>query len=376
MLTRSSNRGARLAILVLAASMALAAVPALAAKAPAHLKTVTSTVTKHLASSGVYTVIVSMASMKTSETVAVKIGSQVQSGVPLGPGATPALAFFVHLHSKKLVVSAVGTGPKAHFTVAASSAAASIAAPSTGPYTHLAWADDFSGPANTAPNPSNWTDDGNSGCGDGTLSSNTSSLANASLNGQGLSINALQDPSGAAAGFPYSSAQLDTNNHYTFTYGEVQARIQLPAASGLCSAFWLLEASTPTNPCPSPCNEIDIMESISPYPNVAFADLHGPVQGSPNFQQWQAGISTSQPLSAAYHTWGLIWSPGRITWTLDGLPYATATPSTLNSSAQWAFDNTAMRIVLDLAVGGWPGAPTSTAGFPASLRVAWVRVYQ
>jgi beta-glucanase (GH16 family) len=375
MLTRSSSR-ASLAILVLAALLAFAAVPVLAAKTTVHRKTVTSTVTKHLAAAGAYTVVVSMDSEKASQTVTVKIGSQVQTGVQLGPGDTQELAYFVHLHSKKLVVQAIGTGPKAHFSVATSSAAASIAAPTAGPYTHLAWSDDFSGPANTAPNPNNWTDDGNSGCGGGTLSSNTSSLANAELSGQGLSINALQDPSGAADGYPYTSAQLDTNNHYTFTYGEVEARIQIPAATGLCSAFWLLEASTPTNPCPAPCSEIDIMEAISPYPTVAFADLHGPVQGSPNFQQWQGGISAAQPLSDAYHTFGLIWSPGRITWTLDGLPYATATPSTLNSSAQWVFDGTAMRIVLDLAVGGWPGAPTSSAGFPASLRVAWVRVYQ
>jgi beta-glucanase (GH16 family) len=375
MLTRSSSRGAHFAILVLAALMALAAVPAFA-KAPARPKTVTSTVTKHVAGPGKYTVLVSMESMKAPQTVAVKVGSQVQTGVTLGPGDPQELAYFVHLNSKKLVVRAVGTGPKARFTVAASSAAASVAAPTSGPYTHLAWSDDFSGPANTAPNPNNWTDDGNSGCGDGTLSSNTSSLANASLTGTGLSINALQDPVGAANGFPYSSAQLDTNNHYTFTYGEVEARIQIPSASGLCSAFWLLEGSTPTSPCPSPCSEIDIMEAISPYPNVAFADLHGPVQGSPNFQQFQGAISAAQPLSDAYHTWGLIWSPGRITWTLDGLPYATATPSTLSASSQWAFDNTAMRIVLDLAVGGWPGPPTSAAGFPASLRVAWVRVYQ
>jgi beta-glucanase (GH16 family) len=363
-------------MLMLATALVLA-VPALAAskKKPHHPATVITTVTKHLARSGQYTVLVSMQPEKVPQTVSVSIGSQIQSGIAVGPDDGQELAFFVTLKSKKLIVHAAGTS-KAHFTVATASAAAAVAAPTTGPYRQLAWSDDFSGPANTAPNAANWTDDPNSGCGDGTLSSNTSSLANAALDGQGLAINALQDPVGAAQGFPYSAAQLDTAGHYTFTYGDIQARMELPSGSGLCSAFWLLEAGTPSNPCPSPCSEIDIMEQISPYPNVAFADLHGPVQGSPNFQQFQGAITAATPLSQSFHTWGLIWSPGLITWTLDGLPYASATPSSLSSSAQWAFDNTAMRIVLDLAVGGWPGPPSTNAGFPATLRVAWVRVYQ
>ena len=43
--------------------------------------------------------------------------------------------------------------------------------------------------------------------------------------------------------------------------------------------------------------------------------------------------------------------------------------------ARWVFDNQPMHLLLDLAVGGWPGPPTSAAGFPATMRVDWVRVY-
>jgi beta-glucanase (GH16 family) len=32
-------------------------------------------------------------------------------------------------------------------------------------------------------------------------------------------------------------------------------------------------------------------------------------------------------------------------------------------------------ILLDLAVGGWPGPPAAGATFPATMLVDWVRVY-
>jgi beta-glucanase (GH16 family) len=341
-------------------------------------------VQRTVAHPGHYTVLVSVPASARPETVTVSVGSQVQRGVPIGPDDGQELAFFVKLATRKLVVrgeaftfgSASPLRHPPHFTVAVASAASALTAPTTGPYRTLAWSDDFSGPAGSAPSASNWSPGANSGCGASTLSQNTTSLANASLDGAGnLAITALPDPAFAGTAHPYSSAQLETTGHYTFTYGDIQARMELPAGSGLCSAFWLLQAPAAGTSC-APCTEADILEQISAYPNVGYADLHGPVQGSPTNAQWQGHVISEHSLSGTFHTWGLIWSPDRLTWTLDGLPYATATPSTLNASAQWGFNAIPMRIILDLAVGGWPGPPTSSRGFPASLRVDWVRVYQ
>jgi beta-glucanase (GH16 family) len=361
----------------IAVMLCVAAVPALAAHANAPI--IRSVLTKRVARPGQYTVLVSIPSTSVSQTVKVFAGSQVQTDVDLGPGLPEELAFFLRLKTRTLKVRVVGSGPHVHFTVASESAAASVAAPSTGPYTNLAFSDDFTGTAGTAPNPSNWSPDPNAGtgCGAGTLSYNTPDLANASLDGQGnAAITALQDPSNAN-GTPYTSAQIDTNSHYTFTYGRIEARMELPTGSGLCNAFWLLQAPPPGDTsCAAPCNEVDIVEQISPYPEVAFADLHGPTLATSNYQQFQGGLQAATPLTGAFHTWGLIWAPGRITWTLDGLPYATATPASLSPTSQWMFDGASMRIIFDLAVGGWPGAPANAAGFPATMRVDWVRVYQ
>jgi hypothetical protein len=242
------------------------------------------------------------------------------------------------------------------------------------PYTNLKFDDEFSGPAGTPPSSQYWGSDvPGSGCGGGTLSTDTSSTANASVNGQGqLVISALPNGGG------YTSAQLDTAGHYSFEYGSAQARILVPPGQGLCSAFWLLGDSTASSPCGWPgCGEIDALEapSFGPVPVNAVFTLHGTIAGGQT-QQFETSTNALGNLSAGWHTYGIIWRPGSITWTIDGVAYATATPSTLVPGSTWAYDNRPFHLLLDLAVGGWPGSPTGGAEFPAHLLVDWVRVYQ
>jgi beta-glucanase (GH16 family) len=328
---------------------------------------------------GKYTVMVTVAGTAHQDAVDVAVGSQVQRGVPLGPKiGGQSLAFFVTLKSRQYSVRVTSTRARVHFNVAAESTAAAAAAPTSGPYKRLAWSDDFEGPADTPADPTKWSPEPGGGCGLNSLSTATTSLTNASLDGQGnLGITALPNPAGSGPS-SYTTALLDTKDHYTFSYGRVEARVEIPVGSGLCSAFWLLATPPAGAPCTAPCPEIDIMEHVSPYPGVAFGTLHGPVPaGSPNTQQWQGHVTTAAPLAGQFHIWGLIWSPGRITWTLDGLPYATATPKSFPPGAQWVFDGAAMRVIFDLAVGGaWALPPSSLADFPATMRVDWVRIYQ
>jgi beta-glucanase (GH16 family) len=39
------------------------------------------------------------------------------------------------------------------------------------------------------------------------------------------------------------------------------------------------------------------------------------------------------------------------------------------------FSGHSFHVLLSLAVGGWPGPPTSAAAFPATMYVDWVRLY-
>jgi beta-glucanase (GH16 family) len=377
----------RVVALVVAGAAMCMAVPSLAAPAPTPAE-LTTRVVKKLPSRGTYAVVVSLAKTKVQETADVFIGSQVQKNIAVAPWSGAEAAFYVPVTTKKLKVRVVGTAAPVKFTVATARQKSALAAsqPTASSYTAaprnaygtLVWSDEFNGPAGSAPNPANWSPDSGGGCGDNTLSTNTANLANGSLDGGGnLAITALP-----VAGMPgaYSSAQLDTAGLYSFSYGRIEARMELPVGQGLCSAFWMIgDNPTPTTGCGIACGEIDIMEQGGQNPFQISATLHGPIPATPgntNSQQWQSGVVSATSLGGAFHTYGLIWSPGKLTWTLDGVPYATATPASLPKGATWVFDGHPFHIIFDLAVGGYLGPPASTTVFPATIRVAWVRVYR
>jgi beta-glucanase (GH16 family) len=380
------RRGTRRAVaLLFAVATMCMAVPSLAATAPTTAQLTTRVVTR-LSSWGTYAVVVSLAKTKVQETANVYLGSQVQRNIAVAPWTGAEAAFYVHVKAKKLKVRVVGTAAPVKFKVAAAlqtsptasqPTASSYAAAPRNPYATLVWSDEFNGAAGAAPNPANWGADSGGGCGDNTLSTNTASLANGSLDGAGsLAITALPAP-GVPGG--YTSAQLDTAGHYSFTYGRIEARMELPVGQGLCSAFWMIGDSLTSTGCGVACGEIDIMEQGGQDPFQISATLHGPIAVTPgdtNDQQWQSGITSATPLGGGFHTYGVIWSPGKLTWTLDGVPYASATPASLPKGATWVFDGHPFHIILDLAVGGYLGPPTSTTVFPAAMRVAWVRVYR
>jgi len=385
----TQRRGRRrvVALLVAGAGLCLA-VPSLAASAPSAARR-TTTVVKKLPSRGTYAVVVSLRKTTVQETADVHVGSQVQHNVAVAPWSGAEAAFYVHVTAKKLRVRVVGTAAPVKFTVATArqrsspltasqSLASSYAAAPRNPYHTLVWSDEFKGPAGSAPNPAKWAPDSGGGCGDNTLSTNTANLANGSLDGNGdLAITALP-----TVGVPgaYSSAQLDSAGLFSFTYGRIEARMALPVGQGLCSAFWMIgDNPTTTTGCGIACGEIDIMEQGGQDPFQISATLHGPIPPTPgntNSQQWQSGVVSATALGGVFHTYGLIWSPGKLTWTLDGVPYARATPASLPKGATWVFDGHPFHIIFDLAVGGYLGPPASTTVFPATIRVAWVRVYR
>ncbi len=379
---------------VLAGTVALlAAIPSFAKSGTQAAVTATTMTKTPIPHWGDYSVVVTVPPQSVAETISVSVGSQTQSALALSPGLARVLSFYVHLRTRLLRVRTVSSGAPVPVRVAVArqpaagpppvvptgttgatgypGPAITFRAADYGPYHHLVFSDEFNSTAGTLPNPSNWTTDSFGGCGNHTLSYNTSLAANASTNGAGsMAITTALDASGDG----YTSAQLDGADHYSFIYGRIEARIEMPAASGLCNAFWLSGDSS-VQPCFPGCGELDIMEAISHFPNRAFATLHGPVTGSGNFQQWQSWVDSATALTGRFHTYGIIWSRGRITWTIDGAPYATATPASLPPSARWVFNDQRMHLVLDLAVGGWPGAPTSANGFPATMHVDWIRVY-
>ncbi|MDP4332195.1 glycoside hydrolase family 16 protein [Curtobacterium sp. A7_M15] len=231
-------------------------------------------------------------------------------------------------------------------------------------------ADEFDGPAGSAPNSAIWRYDlGAGGWGNGELQTYTDSRRNAALDGAGnLVITARREADGT-----YTSARLKTEGTSTAQYGRVEARIRIPRGQGIWPAFWMLGADIGSVGWPA-CGEIDVMENVGYEPTVVHGTVHGP------------GYSGAQGISAAYrnptgaafaddfHVFGVDWRPDAITWSVDGTAYRTVTRADVGTNP-WVFDKPFF-VVLNVAVGGsWPGPPDASTRFPQQMTVDWVRVF-
>ena len=204
----------------------------------------------------------------------------------------------------------------------------------------LVWSDEFNGPAQSQPDPTNWTYDvGNSGWGNQELetycawASNTPpcSAANPSayVGGDGyLHIVARDLGKGV-----YTSARLKTQGLQSFQYGRIEARIKIPEGQGIWPAFWMLGDNITTVDWPA-CGEIDIMENIGKEPSIYHGSLH--MTGGDLTKKYT--LPNGEKLASAFHIYGMIWTPGIIQFYIDTPTniYATFTPADLPKTAHLA----------------------------------------
>jgi beta-glucanase (GH16 family) len=231
----------------------------------------------------------------------------------------------------------------------------------------LVWDDEFSGRAGARPDPSRWEIE--TGSRNGTLQEYTGGAANVSLDGEGhLVITARRNGAGA-----YTSGAIQTKGRFQTEYGRIEARIKLPRGPGLWPAFWAVGSDYDKVGWPQ-SGEIDVMENFGNDPFKITGSIHGPWRTPHGYALVSDGFSRVS-LASGYHVYSAGWGPNRITFTLDGRPYATVTPASLSPGQQWAF-NKPFFLILNLAVGGrWSGSPAD-GQFPQRLLVDWVRVYR
>jgi beta-glucanase (GH16 family) len=111
---------------------------------------------------------------------------------------------------------------------------------------------------------------------------------------------------GSETKFPWRSGIVTTHSSFQFRYGFIQVTAKVPKGAGYWPALWLLVAKRSWPP------EIDMLEVYGNHPSVAlFTNI------PKNLPKVQKRYHTVD-LSAAFHTYGLNWSPQAITWYLDG----------------------------------------------------------
>jgi beta-glucanase (GH16 family) len=249
----------------------------------------------------------------------------------------------------------------------ASPATSTMTSPSP-PATQV-WADEFNGPANSAPEAAKWTYDlGGGGWGNQELETYTNQPQNVYVDGDGHLIIRVE-----RSGSTYTSARLKTQGLFAARYGTVESRIRLPFGQGIWPAFWMLGTNITSAGWPG-CGEIDIMENIGREPSINHGSAHGPGYSGGNSVTGLYTLPGGARFSDDFHVFAIQWAPGTIKFFVDGTLYKTATTASLPAGAPWVFDNPFF-LILNVAVGGnFSGAPDASTQFPQQMMVDYVRV--
>jgi beta-glucanase (GH16 family) len=151
----------------------------------------------------------------------------------------------------------------------------------------------------------------------------------------------------------YVSGMLSSYGKFSFLYGYAQIVAKLPIGRGLWSSFWTEPESGAWPP------EIDIFENWAQADSVNLFVHFG---AADHFDHSVVYLPTA---SSAFHTYGVDWEPGSITWYVDGFLWAHFAVSIKQPEY----------LIADLAVDG-KLPPNSAVRFPQSLVIRSIEVWQ
>jgi beta-glucanase (GH16 family) len=160
----------------------------------------------------------------------------------------------------------------------------------------------------------------------------------------------------------YTSARINTLDKWDFTYGTIEVDMMLPEGRGTWPAAWLMpskniykpEALGLSNSDPDIWalnGEIDFAEAIGSLPgrNIPAAHTYNEIKRPPTYTPGFISHAYSQ-----YHKYGVIKTSDKLTFTIDGQPYATREKTT-DDPLEWPY-NQSYYLILNLAIGGkWAG---------------------
>jgi Glycosyl hydrolases family 16 len=172
-----------------------------------------------------------------------------------------------------------------------------------------------------------------------------------------------------------TTASRDMRHARSWRYGYFEARMRWNPVPGAWPAFWLIPVQDATGKNiyngTKETGEIDIFEGLGNHPHTFYGTIHDWVNGrdnqsSPNHFELPHEVNFSE-----FHTYGLLWTPGQVTWYLDNRPLHSAKTAAV-------FDKQDFYIVLGMQEGvDWEyGKLSSVSAQEMVLQVDWVRVWQ
>jgi beta-glucanase (GH16 family) len=162
-------------------------------------------------------------------------------------------------------------------------------------------------------------------------------------------------------------------NYHAWRYGYFEARMKWRPEEGAWPAFWMIPVQPAFSDGPMESGEIDIFEGQGSDPHTFFGTIH---RWSGQKQLASSSPHNHFPLSpntdfSQFHTYGLLWVPGRVTWYFDDVPLHSETTYDV-------FDRQDFFLVLAMQEGSdWKaGDLTGVSAETLTLTVDWVRVWQ
>jgi beta-glucanase (GH16 family) len=235
---------------------------------------------------------------------------------------------------------------------------------------NLVWSDEFNG---TTINTNIWTYDlGNGGWGNNELECYTSRTNNAYESGGLLHIVAQRE---AYGGSSYTSARIKSQGLFSFTYGRIEWRAQLPAGTAFWPALWLLGTNISSISWPG-CGEVDVMENDGINSFMAQGSIHSGSDATAVYNFTDGNSVTN------FNTYTLDWTTNAISFYVDGHLYETQTNWSSSTGNAYPFPfNQPFFLIMNMAIGGnYLGNPTTNAinagsTFPSQVQVDYVRIY-
>lgn len=263
------------------------------------------------------------------------------------------------------------------FACIANIAGTAIASPPSGATWTQTFNDDFNGTSldTTKWDPNSWGIPANDSELQG-YSPSEITVANgiATLRAEKKDIN-YHNSDGSAVVKHYTSGFMATERKWTQRYGYFESRLSWTKGRGLWPAFWTV--ADINHPSPSGGSvwppEIDILEAWngssdtsgpSTYHTGNAYGVNYPSAGG-GLSGWDNSYPSVSDPTSNYHTYGLDWEPGYMTFYLDGVAVYTTTNQTDHSNA--------MYMILNLAIDN-PNPPDTNG--PWYMYVDYVNAWQ
>jgi beta-glucanase (GH16 family) len=193
----------------------------------------------------------------------------------------------------------------------------------------------------------------------------------------------------AAGNYPANTITTQTSRR-TFKYGYFEARMKWTGGEGGWPGFWLYSYRHATNPLYPELNplcaqlgepnshcvggELDMFEGQGAEPHVYYGTVHSNTAGAytsivADDQNSNNSETVAPDLTADFHTYGMKWTNGTVSWYLDN-------QFLMSSDAYYDSLNQPMFLLLQMWYGGWAHDDTKPSPDTLETQVDWVRVWQ